>query len=400
MATIGCSSLPKVVLLYKWIISDAEVLLENCESLGLRSPEFSIPLQSTTEAATWSLLISRFGSAWLFSQPPQRLQLDMAAPLGGGGVQLQQLRASTTPSKPTPPAYELSLCQGDSKKQHVEGIPLVGYIRGSYQVVKAPVVLISNCVFSILNSETGEQLHSIKPSQDNSKCSIDDSLKQCVKVELFELSKYLFNGTLTIQVSATLLCISDPTKTTLRVGCDVPPDNVRGDMLNLYRDKALVDAGIKSGEKVFKVHKAILASQSPVFRKMFEVDMREKRSGVIKISDPDVSPELVSDLVTYLYTGDAPGIHTRAKELLKVAHLYEIPRLLRMCENELQKSITASNVCNLLLLAELHAAQDLKAKCMEFIHLNSRSVHKTQGWQDLKDNETDLLFEAVESTFH
>ena len=211
-----------------------------------------------------------------------------------------------------------------------------------------------------------------------------------------KLNEFLFNDTLTIQVSATLLCISDPTETTLRVGCDVPA-NVRGDtMLDLYRDKAFADASIKCRDQVFKVHKAILASQSPVFRKMFEVDMKEKRSGVIEISDPDVSPEVVSDLVTYLYTANAPGIRTQAKELLKVAHLYEISRLLRMCEDELQKSITAGNVCNLLLLAELHAAQDLKTKCMEFIHLNSRSMRKTQGWQEIKDKAPGLLCEVLE----
>ena len=392
MATIiGCSSLPKVALSYKWIISDAEVLLKN-NSMGLRSPEFSIPLQSTTEPASWSLLISRYRSNWGQQPSGGLLQGGGGFQLGGGGG--LQLRASTTPSNPTSPPvyYELSL---DS--QHIQQQRDRCFIK-LYQTV-----LISDCVFSILNSETGEQLHSIKPCQDNSKCSIDDSLKQCVKVKLFddyELSKYLFNDTLIIQVSATLLCISSPTKTTLRVECDVPPDNVRGDMLKLYRDKALVDASIKCGNQVFKVHKAILASQSPVFRKMFEVDMKEKRSGVIEISDPDVSPEVVSDLVTYLYTGNAPGIQKQANELLKVAHLYEIPRLLKMSENELQKSITPDNVCNLLLLAELHAAHALKAKCMEFVHLNSGSVCKTPGWQEMKDKAPGLLCEVLEYCYY
>ena len=283
MATIiGCSSLPKVALSYKWIISDAKVLLKNCEG-GLTSPEFSIPLQS--ESTVWKLLISRL--SW-----PQNRGLQ-------GGLQLRatlSLAPLAVPSKPTAqPAYELSLCQGDGKPTQIPigagGLRLCSLSpEGSHQYV----VLISDCVFSILNSETGKQLHSIKPRQENSKFSIDKSFKQCVTAKLFEdseLSKYLFNDTLTIQVSATLLCTSNPTKTMLRVGCDVPPDNIRGDMLNLYRDKVFVDASIKCGDKVFKVHKAILASQSPVFRKMFEVDMKEKRSGVIEISDPDVSPE-------------------------------------------------------------------------------------------------------------
>ena len=372
MATIGCSSLPKVALSYKWIISDAKVFLKNCEG-GLRSPEFSTPLQSTTtngDKASWHLLIEVPKKATTRSPHRYHARFDNEIKIKMPSI-----------------TFELSLCQ--------EGI----IQKLTYASAKEDEVLISNCMFSILNSETGEQLHSIKPYQMDYKCTVNKSSKKCVTVNLHddsEISKYFFMAdTLTIQVSATLLGISSPAKTTLRVDCIVPPDNVRGDLFDSYRDEVFVDASIRCGDKVFKVHKVILASQSPVLKKMFEIDMKEKRSGVIEISDPNVSPEVVSDLVTYLYTGDAPGIRTQAKELLKIAHLYEIPRLLRMCENELQKSITPSSVCNLLLLAELHTAQNLKEKCIEFIHSNFRSLHKTQGWKDLKDNEIDLLFEAL-----
>ena len=65
----------------------------------------------------------------------------------------------------------------------------------------------------------------------------------------------------------------------------LPPANLHEDMNNLYKNEVLTDTIIKCGDKEFKVHRVILAMQSPVFRAMFEADMKEKQSGVIEISD-------------------------------------------------------------------------------------------------------------------
>ena len=51
----------------------------------------------------------------------------------------------------------------------------------------------------------------------------------------------------------------------------------------------------------------MLASQSSEFEQM-------SASGLIKISDTD--PNIVSEMLQYLYTGNAPNIETVAKDLL------------------------------------------------------------------------------------
>ena len=61
-------------------------------------------------------------------------------------------------------------------------------------------------------------------------------------------------------------------------------------------------------------NKIILASQSPVFKKMFEIDMKERRSGVIEV--PDNTPAVMSDLLAYLYTGTAPHVDTESYSML------------------------------------------------------------------------------------
>ena len=146
--------------------------------------------------------------------------------------------------------------------------------------------------------------------------------------------------------------------------------------------------------EVFKAHKIILASQFPVFKKMLEVDMKEKQEGVITISDIDT--EVVSEMLTFIYTGSAPNINVWAKELLNVANKYQFPRLMVMCKDELKKEINIENVIEILQLADSHRVKELKKECMEFIKWNYTKVYETTGWKDLKGNAISLFADTSE----
>ena len=153
----------------------------------------------------------------------------------------------------------------------------------------------------------------------------------------------------------------------------------------------------------FKAHKAILASQSPVFRKMLEADMKEKRLGIIEISDPDIKPAVISDLLAYLYTGTAPKMDKLevVKDLLNVANKYELSHLFAMCENRLNSEINVSSVVDLLVLADLYNATHLKKACLNFLLSHSDEVYQTDSWKQLKKNcegHASLLLQIVEST--
>lgn len=98
------------------------------------------------------------------------------------------------------------------------------------------------------------------------------------------------------------------------------------DIESLYQEGLFTDVNIICEDKKFKVHKAILASQSPVLKKMV---MKE----IVKLTD--ISPAAVSDLVTYLYTSSAPNVGSLTTELFDAANRYELPRLLLQCQREL-----------------------------------------------------------------
>ncbi len=149
---------------------------------------------------------------------------------------------------------------------------------------------------------------------------------------------------------------------------------------------------------MFQAHRIILASHSPVFKRMLETDMKEKQEKVMTISDLD--KEVISDMLTFLYTGSAPNLEIRAKELLNAANKYQLPRLMVMCKDKLEEEIETENVIEIIQLADLHGVRELKRECLEFIKSNSKAVQKTTGWEDLKgigdSNSKSLCIEILE----
>ena len=67
----------------------------------------------------------------------------------------------------------------------------------------------------------------------------------------------------------------------------------------------------------------------------------------------------MSNLLTYLYTGNPPTLNSLTMELHAVAEKYELPRLLTMCENELMTNVTLGNVIEMFVFAEIHQASNL-----------------------------------------
>ncbi len=345
---VACTTLPKTPLSYRWVINDAKTFLDRRSSFS--SPSFStdLPLKSLSEQIFWKITITKSMVADTFAIWSVRLECD-----------------KDTATK-----------QQSWERQNA-------------------TFLISGCKLTISNPQNEVVFTHTEPEFEIGRSF------NCLGKEIhsfWDLRKYLSNDTLILQFDATIICHHAPSEVVHETVCKVPLDSIRKELNCLYRDEVLADVTIKCGDKEFKVHKAILASQSPVLRKMFEVDMKESRSNVIEISDLDAV--VVSDLLDYIYTGSAPHLSTLVKELLNAANKYELPRLLAMCANELQTKLNVEDVVEVLLLANLHSAMELKAACLRFIHLHYREVKNTAGWKHLTKNAdmySLLLLEIMDS---
>lgn len=341
---LGTTLLPKRVLSYRWVIADAKVFLDKCGNL--ESPNFSVVLprkaESTGQTTLWNLRFGKNVNGTIF----------------------------------------VYLCY--NKRE--------GATNAASNIVST--ICILECTFTIINCETNESMYTITVSLGD--LSIGDSRYSLGGFKTpSSIESYLCNGTLTIQVNATILCYTDPSES-LYEERKISQDNVLAGMGSLHDDPLFADVTIKCGNVEFKAHKAVLASQSPVFKKMLESDMKERKSGIIEISDIDCA--VISSMRRYLYTGNAPNMDTLVKDLLNVANKYELSQLFAMCENKLKSEMKVANVIELLLLADLHNSSYLKTACLNYIYHNSAAVYQTSQWKQLKENcekHASLLMEIM-----
>ncbi|PVH47394.1 hypothetical protein PAHAL_4G050800 [Panicum hallii] len=143
---------------------------------------------------------------------------------------------------------------------------------------------------------------------------------------------------------------------------------------------------VASGES-FKVHKAVLASRSPVFAAEFFGHMKEARSPVVEIEDMDAA--VLGAMLRFIYTDTAPELDRPedgaavAQHLLVAADRYGIDRLKLVCEDRLYDGVNVETAAATLALAEQHVCSHLKAKCVELIAANLEAAMATEGYSHL-----------------
>ena len=87
----------------------------------------------------------------------------------------------------------------------------------------------------------------------------------------------------------------------------VPQDNPQADFSSLL-DAGHFDVTLVAGEKELRAHKVVLSARSPIFAKMFEVDMKEKSTNKVKIDD--IEPEILEKMLVNVYTGGSLRLST------------------------------------------------------------------------------------------
>ena len=120
---------------------------------------------------------------------------------------------------------------------------------------------------------------------------------------------------------------------------------------------------------------------------MFSHDMEEKKNCRVEVKD--VEPEVMAELLRFIYTGKtAANLESMAADLLAAADKYALERLKVMCEEALCNGLTVENVCDVLKIADLHSAEQLKAQVTKrssgelaeivgnIFHLSGHRVHQ------------------------
>lgn len=111
----------------------------------------------------------------------------------------------------------------------------------------------------------------------------------------------------------------------------------------------------------------------------------------------DLDYEVVYEMLYFIYCGKTPKVDELAADLLVAADKYSIPDLKLRCEKALISALTVDNVCDLLTLADAHAAQHLKERAVEFLVAHAANVTRTHGWQMMLRQRPELVTEVVQA---
>ena len=164
---------------------------------------------------------------------------------------------------------------------------------------------------------------------------------------------------------------------------------VNGNMTDHYKQlmesKSLSDITIDVKGQKFEAHKLVLAARSPVFLAMFQNDLMEKKTNTLDIED--IEPTVFAEVLRFIYTDEVNKLDELAKELLAAADKYMLDLLKVKCERSLARTITLKNCCELLILTNLHSAENLKKVLLDFVCAQSSEVAVSPNW--LRLIETD-----------
>jgi hypothetical protein len=163
--------------------------------------------------------------------------------------------------------------------------------------------------------------------------------------------------------------------------CDLNPENrITYDLHKLVNNKKYSDFVFIVDNKEFFVHKSILSVRSKVFEAMFENDIESQSN---RCTIHDIESEVFEELLTFIYTGNAPKAQTMVEKLLAAAQKYEIFEIKDFCANIIFKDMKNENAIQNLIIADKYNATKLLDKIIEFIANDFESILNTsyKDWE-------------------
>ena len=229
----------------------------------------------------------------------------------------------------------------------------------------------------------GDLLVELKTLRNNSNTLLPNGILTILcKLEVFGQDK-LFSGSK-----------ESFNKTQIKDECQ---KQVISDLDNLFSEKNFSDLEITCDEEVFYCHRNILSARSTFFRTMFQSNMIENHTKKVDIKD--VRKEVFSEVLKFIYTGKVSddSLKNKARDILAVADKYQIDLLKKLCEAQLISTLNATNCFDLIVVGDLHKAENLKTTALDFVSKNSAFLIKSDVYKDFLNEHPDFVLEVTQA---
>lgn len=153
------------------------------------------------------------------------------------------------------------------------------------------------------------------------------------------------------------------------------------------------DVVITCENSKFHAHRIVLETRSKVLSAMLKSNMVEGRTGIVNIEG--ISYSIFEIFLRYLYTAMLPSLSIEnAKELYKAADMYAVEELKKACSEYLNKNLSESTACEILVLADLHNDRDFRSKVISYI-IEEQIPQYDENWSDFCSNHSSLAIEIL-----
>ncbi len=133
----------------------------------------------------------------------------------------------------------------------------------------------------------------------------------------------------------------------------------------------LSDVQFRVEGRIFYAHKLALISASPRFQSMLNSRFCEGSPPVLQIND--IRYDIFHLVMTYLYNGGLGSVKVNGGdvlELMAAANFFQLPGLLRHCEDLCAPLVDLDNIVSYYIHAKVYQALDLLRFCEGFLLKN------------------------------
>jgi len=167
-----------------------------------------------------------------------------------------------------------------------------------------------------------------------------------------------------------------------------------------YLSKEFSDVLIKCQDRTFEAHQIILSARSPVFRGMFQADMKEKKNQQMEIED--IEPDVVVEMLKWCYTRSCVATEENpdldmVSDLLVASDKYQIATLKNVCQTLLSSHLKVDNSLKFLFFGDMYGAQELKNEAMDIVVNNMSGIIVTEEWKECKKKRPHIISEVAEA---
>ncbi|KAH9363374.1 hypothetical protein HPB48_006480 [Haemaphysalis longicornis] len=256
-------------------------------------------------------------------------------------------------------------------------------------------VLRAKFKFSILNANWEQTRYTVKaPRVSFVEANTWAILKFIRLDELLDNAEELLpDDTFTLYCEVLVFAVVDTFSA--RSSINIPDSQLSTDLSRLFGSEDFSDVAINANGVSYCAHRNILAVRCPELVSFVSSQQDTRDDCLVEVKD--VNPDVLQEMLQFIYTGEASDISDVAKELFIVARRFNLERLVSLCEQTLLSKLSVQTAAQTLVFAERHRVSRLKKCAIGFIRAHFEGVTVTSGWKEMLIEAPQLVREVCQA---